>query len=65
MRAIAAQQKGGTTIIKSKESSSIKGFLKKKDNQGDIDALKKKYFDSGKKDIPYTADTSASQFQKW
>ena len=66
LRSIAAQQKGGITVIKSKESSSIKGFLKKKEDQADIDALKKKYFDSGKKDIPYTAENNtAAQFNKW
>ena len=44
LRKMYEQQKMPTSVIKSKESSGVKAFLKKKDPN--LDSLKEKYFKS-------------------
>jgi hypothetical protein len=58
----------GSTVLKSKESSSIKSFLNKnKDksaNRQDIEDLKKKYFNTETNKSWFKKETS-SQFDGW
>ena len=68
LRAIAEQQKMGSTVLKSKESSSVKAFLNNKKDQSanrqDVEDLKKKYFNTDTKKSWFKSDTS-SQFDGW